>query len=707
MTKCSVDSELGCSLMEGIFQRRSFWPKKTSVRPLPTNSNSTLKVTSPSDSKGRHGGSRETASLNSISPKPPPKLDEKLVTTPNLVRSRPSTSSHKSQGARPSDAARNSSSSSATSSLKQQSQSQELTDMKRLRREPNGLYTEPNRASTDHHQSYESKALVPTSSGNVMPLGHLGNLKPLRTGNSMITDLPDSTNKTRYYHQRKLSDSRIGSNGVMGNITRKPSNENPKSGGRFLGLLNKLDPEALKSMGNEEYKQGRFKEALALYNQAIALNANKASYHSNKSAALIGLGHLMEAVIECREAIQIEPSYHRAHHRLATLYLRLGEAEKALNHYKYSSPTDSEYIAKAQALQTHLSRCIEARNLRDWNTLLKEARCAISSGADSAPQIYAFQAEALLKLHRHQEAYATFRKGPKFQIDSCTQFFGPAASAYMLIIQAQLYMTMGRLEDAVALAQKAARLDSSNNEVTTVLRRVLAVESARLRGNQLFNASKFMEACVTYNEGLDHDPYNTILLCNRAACRSKLGQFEKAVEDCTMALIVQPSYSKARLRRANCNAKLERWEASIQDYEMLIRETPGDEEVGRALFEAKIQLKKQRGEDIKDMKFGSNLVFISNNERFRHFVTSPGMSVVLFCNKTSHKQVLQLLEQVCKRYPSVYFLKVEVEDHPYLAKSESVSSVPAFKIYKNGSRVKEIPGNNRELLESSVKLYSS
>lgn len=53
------------------------------------------------------------------------------------------------------------------------------------------------------------------------------------------------------------------------------------------------------------------------------------------------------------------------------------------------------------------------------------------------------------------------------------------------------------------------------------------------------------------------------------------------------------------------------------------------------------------------------------------------------------------------------WIQVEVEDHPYLAKSESVSSVPAFKIYKNGSRVKEIPGNNRELLESSVKLYSS
>lgn len=72
-----------------------------------------------------------------------------------------------------------------------------------------------------------------------------------------------------------------------------------------------------------------------------------------------------------------------------------------------------------------------------------------------------------------------------------------------------------------------------------------------------------------------------------------------------------------------CN-QLERWEVAVQDYEMLIRETPGDDKVGRALFEAQVQLKKQRGDDIKDMKFGSNLVLVSSNERFRHFVTSPG-----------------------------------------------------------------------------------
>ena len=46
--------------------------------------------------------------------------------------------------------------------------------------------------------------------------------------------------------------------------------------------------------------------------------------------------------------------------------------------------------------------------------------------------------------------------------------------------------------------------------------------------------------------------------------------------------------------------------------------------MARALFEAQLQLKVLHGEDIKDLKFGSNLVSISSNDRFRHYVTSPG-----------------------------------------------------------------------------------
>ncbi|KAL2521617.1 Kinesin light chain [Forsythia ovata] len=167
-----------------------------------------------------------------------------------------------------------------------------------------------------------------------------------------------------------------------------------------------------------DYKNGRFAEALALYDTAISIDPNKASYRSNKSHAQTALGKLLEAAFECREAIRIDPYYQRAHIRLATLY---------------TSSSSSEHL------------CTEAKRQRDWNTLVKEAALAIAAGADSAPLIFSLKAEALLKLRKHQEADETMAKGPNFDIDECIKFFGPIASASLLLVHAQVNMVVGRL----------------------------------------------------------------------------------------------------------------------------------------------------------------------------------------------------------------------------------------------------------------------
>lgn len=80
--------------------------------------------------------------------------------------------------------------------------------------------------------------------------------------------------------------------------------------------------EKLKNAGNQEYRRGRYMEAIFYYDKALAMNCQNAACHYNKAAALAGLGKFTEAAGECLQAINCYPSYSRAHHLLGTLFTR-------------------------------------------------------------------------------------------------------------------------------------------------------------------------------------------------------------------------------------------------------------------------------------------------------------------------------------------------------------------------------------------------
>lgn len=82
------------------------------------------------------------------------------------------------------------------------------------------------------------------------------------------------------------------------------------------------DPQELTRLGNEYYKKGQFGDALRYYDRAVEICPLNAACRNNRAAALTGLGRLKEAVKECEEAVRLDPSYGRAHHRLACLHLR-------------------------------------------------------------------------------------------------------------------------------------------------------------------------------------------------------------------------------------------------------------------------------------------------------------------------------------------------------------------------------------------------
>lgn len=70
--------------------------------------------------------------------------------------------------------------------------------------------------------------------------------------------------------------------------------------------------------------------------------------------------------------------------------------------------------------------------------------------------------------------------------------------------------------------------------------------------------------------------------------------------------------------------QLERWAESVLDYEVLQKELPGDKEVAEALFHAQVALKKSRGEEVKNLKFGGEVEDIFGVDQFKAVISSPG-----------------------------------------------------------------------------------
>nr|GEY51285.1 inactive TPR repeat-containing thioredoxin TTL3-like [Tanacetum cinerariifolium] len=355
-------------------------------------------------------------------------------------------------------------------------------------------------------------------SGNICPSG-----KVLKSN----MNLRNSTTKTE-----KLGLGMGTGNYGHGSIIKgggKSGDPNGEIGVIVKKAMASHDVEEVKNAGNELYKRGNFTEALSLYDRAIMISPDNAACRSNRAAALTVLGRLGEAVRECEEAVRLNPGYQRAHQRSASLYLRLGQVERAYHHLSHGQQNDLTELQKVQTLEKHINRCSDARKIGDWKGALRECEAAMLTGAVSSPQIFACKAEAFLKLHRLEDADSVLAELPKIEPFpvSCSQvkFFGVNCEAYVLYVRAHADMAFGR-----------------------------------------------------------------------AVCWSKLGLWEKSIEDCNLALNFHPNYTKAIMRRAVSNAKLERWGEAVRDYEILRKELPGDNEVAESLLRAQEALRLTRGE---------------------------------------------------------------------------------------------------------------
>lgn len=93
----------------------------------------------------------------------------------------------------------------------------------------------------------------------------------------------------------------------------------------------------------------------------------------------------------------------------------------------------------------------------------------------------------------------------------------------------------------------------------------------RERGNLLYKEGKFEEAIAVYSEGLASSEAveKASLFFNRAMAHFAIGKFENSIMDCTEALNLNPSYSKALYRRILALEQVGKFSEAIEDFRTL------------------------------------------------------------------------------------------------------------------------------------------
>ncbi|KAK6915674.1 Tetratricopeptide repeat 1 [Dillenia turbinata] len=162
----------------------------------------------------------------------------------------------------------------------------------------------------------------------------------------------------------------------------------------YMDEENSPDAASEKELGNEYFKQKKFKEAIDCYSSSIALSPTAVAY-ANRAMAYLKIKKFREAEEDCTEALNLDDRYIKAYSRRATARKELGKLKAAIE--------DSEF----------------ALRLEPHNQEIKKQHAEVKSLYQKA-----ITAEVIQKA---SEAKETYKKGsqevvkPKIEVNGSVQ----------------------------------------------------------------------------------------------------------------------------------------------------------------------------------------------------------------------------------------------------------------------------------------------
>jgi len=219
-----------------------------------------------------------------------------------------------------------------------------------------------------------------------------------------------------------------------------------EEGVRLIGMsldVNPHQPDALNNRGNALQKMKRYDEALASYDQAIALQPGDAETHNNRGATLQEMMWFGEALASYDKAIALKPDYAKAYYNRGNLLQDIKRYEEALASY------DKAIRLKPGYAEAHNNRGITLQEIRRFDEALASYGKAIALRPDYA-EAYCNRSHALREMKRYEEALASYDQAITLKPDNA-ELYNDRGIALQ---------EMKRYDEALASYEKAMVLGS-------------------------------------------------------------------------------------------------------------------------------------------------------------------------------------------------------------------------------------------------------
>lgn len=360
-----------------------------------------------------------------------------------------------------------------------------------------------------------------------------------------------------------------------------------------------ITAEEYKAAGNKFFKAKEYNMAIKEYSKAIEADPKNGTYYSNRAAALMSANRFPEALEDCKTADQLDPGNMKILLRLGRLYTSLGRPDEAIATYNQIVPPPSaKDMQPALTMRQHVNQAEEQLATGSSGSLvihaLDQAERGLGYGVDRPRKWKLLRGEAFLKMG-NVNALGDAQNVAMSLLRNNSQ--DPDA----LVLRGRALYAQGENEKAINHFRQALNCDPDFKEAVKYLRMVQKLERMKEEGNSAFKAGRFQEAVDTYSKALEVDPTNkgtnSKILQNRALCYIRLKNYSPAVADCTRALDLDPTYTKARKTKAKALGESGNWEEAIREYKAIHEANPSEPGIAKEIRNAELELKKSKRKD--------------------------------------------------------------------------------------------------------------